>query len=203
MGTGNTYTDNDLLRLIAEGDQSAFRELFRRYWPQVYGTGLRLTKSPELAKDLAQDIFLKLWDQRGNLSAVRATDAFLYTLSRNLILDFLRKKVLDSSQSHRLTEYFQYDGASPEEQLDYKETEKLLRAAIEQLPSQLQQVFRLHRLEGLSHDEIAERLHISRVSSKTYIVRALAFIRKYLDEHSDKLIFFFALMSSLVFLSRL
>jgi len=183
------HTDQALLLHIAVGDKNAYQEIFHRYWGQVYGTCLRLTKSPELAKDLAQEIFLKLWDQRSRLTEVRKLDAYLYVIARNLVTDYLRKNVLAASQAARLEEYFAYEGLGPQQRLEYLELERLLNAAVDQLSPQLRQVFILSRQEGLSHEQIAARMGISRVSSKAYIVRALAEIRKYLAKHTDKLLF--------------
>ena len=58
------YDKDDIRARVALGDQHAFALFFNYHWPQVYGTGLRLTKSPEKAQDLAQDIFIKLWENR-------------------------------------------------------------------------------------------------------------------------------------------
>lgn len=185
----NLHTDQTLLLLVAGGDKNAYQEIFLRYWGQVYGTCLRLTKAPELAKDLAQEIFLKLWDQRARLTEVKKLDAYLYVIARNLVTDYLRKNVFVSSQAARLEEYFAYDGPGPQQRLEYRELEKLLKEAVDQLSPQLRQVFILSREEGLSHEQIAGRMGISRVSSKAYIVRALAEIRKYLGRHTDKLLF--------------
>jgi DNA-directed RNA polymerase specialized sigma24 family protein len=57
------HTSSELFRRVAAGDESAFRKVFQEFWPQVYGTSLHLTRSAEQAKDLAQDIFVKLWQK--------------------------------------------------------------------------------------------------------------------------------------------
>ena len=185
----NFYNDQELLLLIAKGNENAYQELFKRYWGQVYGTGLRLTKSPELSKDLAQEIFLKLWDNRSKLPEVQRVDAWLYTISRNLVTDYLRKKVLAPSNADWLESYFLHDTQGPQQRLEYLELERLLKEAIDQLTPPLQQVFKLSRYEGLSHEQIARQMGISRVSSKAYVVRALTEIRKYIAKHTDKLLF--------------
>ena len=158
---------------------------FNHHWPQVYGTGLRLTKSSELAQDLAQDIFIKLWENRHRLTDVKEEDAYIYILSRNVILDFLRKKVFDTDNIETLIDYFEDSNISPHEKLEYNELEKTLKAAIDQLPGKVKDVFVLSRVDGLTHEQIAKQLDISVTSSKTYVVRALQDIRKFMALHTD------------------
>jgi RNA polymerase sigma-70 factor (ECF subfamily) len=179
------YNEQELLLLIATGDQQAYREIFERYWNKVYAIGLRLSKSPELAKDLAQEIFIKVWNNREKLPEVTNFSAFLFTIARHLAIDHLRKKVFTTNNEDYLLAYFSDDTINPQEKIEYKELEKLLNSAINNLPSQLQQVFRLSRFEGLSHAEIALRMNITRITSKSYMVRALYAIRKYLAQHHD------------------
>jgi len=188
LGEEKLYDERALLLLIAGGDKQAFNQLFDAYWDQVYGTSLHLTKSPEQSKDLAQDIFLKLWERRAALPSVQNFSGFLYTITRNLVHDHLRTKVFRDSNLAFLIHYFSSDGISPQRQLEQKELTGALEQAVMRLPAQLQRVFILHRMEGLSHGEIAQRLNITPLSSKTYMVRALMALRVQLAENADKLL---------------
>ncbi|HWK03551.1 MAG TPA: RNA polymerase sigma-70 factor [Puia sp.] len=189
MPKENLYKEHELLQLVAKSDRQAYRQLFDRYWDQVYGIGLRLTKSPEQAKDLAQDIFLKLWDNREKLPEIKNLRAYLFIISRNLIHDHIRTKVFRESNREFLIHYFSYHEASHQERLEQKELGEALHEAINQLPPKLHQVFMLSRFEGLSHEEIAQRLNITPLSSKTYMVRALMALRKIVAANSEKLLF--------------
>ena len=180
------YNEQELLLRIASGDQQAYREMFEWYWDKVYAIGLRLSKSPELAKDLAQETFIKIWNNRDKLPAVTNFSAFIYTVSRHLVIDHLRKKVFTAGNEDYLVAYFSDDAITPQEKTEYKELENILGRAINNLPPQLQQVFRLSRFEGLSHAEIALRMNITRVTSKSYMVRALYAIRQYLSQYHDE-----------------
>ncbi len=165
----------------------AYQQLFDLYWDQVYGIGLRLTKTPEQAKDLAQDVFLKLWDNRSKLTEVRDFRSYLFVLTRNLIYDQIRTRIFHESNREFLNNYFAYNESSPQELLEQKELGEALNAAIHKLPPRLRQVFNLRRSEGLSHVEIAKRLNISTISSKTYMVRALMALRKEIIRNPGKL----------------
>ena len=184
----NVYSEQELLQLVAQGDKQAYHQLFDRYWDQVYGAGLHLTKSPEQSKDLAQDIFLKLWDLRSRLPSVNNFSAYLYTITKNLVHDHLRTHVFRESNKEFLTHYFADQTSSPQEQLEQKQLGDLLDQAINNLPPKLRQVFTLSRFEGLSHEEIGRRLHISPLSSKTYMTRALIVLRRQIAENRSKLL---------------
>jgi RNA polymerase sigma-70 factor (family 1) len=177
MSAHYPYDEKALLLRLAAGDQEAYQAIYDVYWGQVYGVAMRLTKSPEQSKDLSQDIFFKLWINREQLLTVIDLRRYLYTISRNLVYDFLRRKVFIESNRAFLEEYLRYEPSSPQEIAEQKSRGEALQAAIDSMPPKLREVFRLHRIEGLSHDMIARQLNISPLSSKTYMVRALAFLR--------------------------
>lgn len=183
---GDDYIDQNLLLSLAAGDKDAFGRVFEKCWDQVYGVALRLTKSPEMARDLAQDIFVKLWDHRQKLPEVKNFPSFLYIITRNLVHDQLRKKIFRESNMERLINYFSGIDATVPEILESKELEHFLRKSIDRLPPKLKQVLTLGRMEGLSHEEIAAKMGITPQSSKTYMVRALAALHKEMARHAPK-----------------
>ncbi|NSL90936.1 RNA polymerase sigma factor [Chitinophaga solisilvae] len=193
------YEEPLLLKLVAEGNEPAFRQLFNLYWDQAYGVALRITRSPEQARDLAQEIFVKVWMNRSRLTTVQHFPAFLYTVGRNHIHDYLRSKVFRADNTAFLEDYAAYDDATPLRMLENKELAALLQQAVAQLPAQVRQVFTLVRMQGLKHEEAARILNITPQSSKTYMVRALLSIRQYLEKHGGSagvLLFFVAILSS-------
>lgn len=177
------YNEIQLFQRLSAGDQLAFRKIFEFYWDQIFAVGLKILKSPELAKDLAQDTFMKVWQNREQLHEIRNFRAYLNVLSRNLAIDQLRKKVFTVENEEYLLSYFSVETTAPVKDAEFKELEMLLHEAVNHLPPQMQQVFRLSRFEGLSHAEIAARMNITRVTSKSYMVRALAAIRTYLAQY--------------------
>jgi RNA polymerase sigma-70 factor (family 1) len=178
MNISSDHSEPALLKRLAAGDVDAFQAIYDNYWSHVYGVALRLTKSPEQSRDLSQDIFLKLWTNREKAAAIDDIEKYLFTVSRNLVYDFLRRKVFIESNRKFLQEYLGYEPPSPQELIELKNRHQTLEDAIQSLPPKQREVFRLHWMEGLSHDEVARKLGISRVSSKTYIVRALASLRE-------------------------
>jgi RNA polymerase sigma-70 factor (family 1) len=186
--TADQHIDHHLLLALAAGDRTAFARIFEQSWAHVYGVALRLTKSPEMARDLAQDIFLKLWDHRDKLTKVNNFYSFLYTITRNQVHDQLRKKVFRESNREFLVNYFSAGQTTIADSLESRELDRLLYESIEKLPPQLRQVLRLGRLEGLSHEEIAAKMGITPQSSRTYMARAVAALHKTMITNNEKTI---------------
>jgi RNA polymerase sigma-70 factor (family 1) len=191
----NFNNEPTLLLSVASGDQQAFRVLFDRYWDRVYANALQFTKSPETARDLAQEIFLKIWLQREKLTEVKHFAAYLFTLSRNMILDELRRLHNTPATADFLDAFFAAADPAPDglEKTALKDLEQQLNAAIDQLPAQMQTAFRLSRFEGLTHEQIARQMQIGKVTSQNYIARALLSIRKYLANQQIELSILFLL----------
>lgn len=191
--------EHELLLLLAGGDKLAFQQLFDQYWALIYSLGLRITKSPESARDLAQEVFLKIWDHREKLPEIKNFRAYLNTIARNLALNHLESATIRESNKNFLLAYFASTPLSPHETLERKYLRDDVQHAVRSLPTQLRQVFVLHRMEGLSHEEIATRLDITPLSSKTYMVRALQLLRKKLAKDFPKLLIIIYLILSRFF----
>lgn len=190
------YDERELLIRIADDDETAFRNLFHQYWDNIYQVSLMLTKSPDLAEDMVQEIFLKIWLKRKSLPNVENFSGYLFITARNHILDELRKRVKDISFSETLIEYFQQSPGTPEQHLLHKESTALLQKAVESLPDQQKKIYQLIREKGLSREEIAELLGISKNTVRNNMARALQSLRQYLQQHSDGLLFFVCLIEA-------
>ncbi|HVU55406.1 MAG TPA: RNA polymerase sigma-70 factor [Puia sp.] len=185
MATIALLDERQLLTEVAAGNEAAYKRLFVHYWDQIYSTALLFTKSRELSQDLAQDIFAKVWIRREKLREIERFDAFLFIIARNVIIDRLRKKVFNTTNETYLMEYFADTSLAPSDKMEIKEMEAIIRRAIDVLPVQQRTAFCLSRFQGLKHEEIAVRMGISKDSVKSYIVRALVHLRKFLAEHSE------------------
>lgn len=179
------YNEPGLLLKIAEGDESAFRKLFEHYWDNIYSVALAFTKSPVIAEEMVQDVFVKIWTKRQYLPEVKKFSDYLFIIARNHIFTGLRKKIYEEPFSDHLKDYFLEASNLPDQQLLCREAEHFLEEAVLQLPPQQQLIYSLSRKEGLSQDEIASRLHISKNTVKSHLSKALQFIRNYLRMHAE------------------
>lgn len=172
---------------MASGDEAAFAELFRRFHPKVYQTGIILLKSNEPAEELVQDTFLKVWLRRQELAAVDDFESFLFIMSRNLAYNQLKKYAKERLHVTRMGE----TGGLSENETDARILDnnyrRIMEEAIARLSPRQQQVWRLSRLEGLNRNEVAERLGLQPYTVKEYLATATKLIRAYFVAHSDLL----------------
>lgn len=186
--TTSRYTDHTLLIRMAAGEEEAFNQLFNIYWDKVYSTALVLTKSNQVAEDIAQEVFLRMWQNRHKTDIIDNLEAFLFITARNLIYNKLSRSKLEEAYTIYLQHHLTVSDPDTETQTEFRQLKTILEAGMQQLPPQQQKAFRLSRENGLSHEEISRQMGVSRATVKDYIVRAIAFLRKYLQEHAGLLI---------------
>ena len=185
--------ERELLARLANGDEEAYTRLLRRYWNSIYSMAITYLKSPQQAQDIVQDVFLKLWDKREQLTEVEKPEAWLFTVARNLIIDGFRKKIaaplpkqyIDIPESEALSPFHLYE---------QKQVQRSVHEAIDLLPATRREIFLLSRNEGLTYEEIADRLKLSHASVKGHIAKALNFIREYLSLHTDHMAYLLILV---------
>jgi RNA polymerase sigma-70 factor (family 1) len=198
LPTTSTYNEPEVLRLTASGDETAFKSLFHQYWDNIYGVALVLTRSETMAEDMVQEIFFKLWQKRAELPQVNSFKNWLFILARNHIFSELRKGSTYTAYSDEILRYTRDSALSPEQALLKKESEELIREALDRLPGQQLAVYLLSRDQGLSHEEIALRLGISKNTVRNHMVRALRSIRAFLQDRSGGLLLLICLCDALL-----
>lgn len=177
MQNSKVYIEREVLLQTAKGDESAFRLLFNEHWQNIYRVAYILTKSTLTAEDMVQEIFMKLWIKREQLPKIENFRNYLFIVARNHIYDELKKKSTDILFTNHLFEYFHSTIETPEEELLQKEAEQIIVEATERLPQQQKKVYRMSREQGMSRDEMAERLGVAPNTVRNHLAKALQMIR--------------------------
>lgn len=193
MPLDNLYTERTLLKQVADGDKLAFRQLFDLYKLRLFTFVLQLTNSKADAEEIVQDVFAKLWESRGMLLKVEFPDKYIYTIARNKSLNHLTKLARDRQLLNQLWMNLSQADNATEEILQAQESQRLIEEAVSRLNEQRQTIFRLSREYGLSHDEIAAQLGLSKSRVKNIVVEILKHIRDYLAPHATLISAFFCL----------
>nr|WP_307735054.1 RNA polymerase sigma-70 factor [Chitinophaga nivalis] len=171
---------------IAAGNEKAFKALFDQYRGRLFYYISRFIKSEQVAEELVLDVFMKIWTGRELMAQVHNFDAFLFRIAHNKSVDFLRAAARDPQLKTLLEEVTEQAAADGADSLVItREYETKIRAAISLLPPQCKKVYRLSREQELTHDQIAQQLHISRATVNNHLVLAQRFIRNYLAKEMD------------------
>lgn len=172
-----------LLLQIAEGDKVAFKRMYDHYWDDMYALALPFLKSTEAAQDTVQEVFLKVWIKRESLPSVERLHAYIFIMLRNELVSVLRSRGRIARLHERYRRQLPSNFLVADPAVDLKELEGLIRAAIAQLPPPQDQLMEMTRQQGLSHEEIAERLGMAKKTVSNTLTKALSNIRKYLRDH--------------------
>lgn len=180
-------SDKILFARIADGDQEAFSAIYLKYASTLHFYAIRLLKSPALAEEVVQEIFVQLWSSRDILRNVENPGAYLNRMTLHKSIDWMRC-------NHRALalEYYQLNFAGrdanfTEEQHDLRICEELYQKAVNKLPPQQKIIYKMKNESNLSYEQIAEQLNLSRNTVRNHLTRSVEAIRAYLMEHGDML----------------
>lgn len=166
--------------------EQLFNELFREYEQPLYLFAFRMVKSEMTAKDIIQDVFLKLWLIRDKLSEIKSISSFLYKLTENKVIDYLRASASDQKKKHGLwCRVHQSNEQNVGIFVEAKEYHAIIQQAIEQLSPQRRAVYLLSQAEDKPRKEIASLLQISPHTVRNQLAKAIEHIVTYLKKNAD------------------
>ncbi|RZK76408.1 MAG: RNA polymerase sigma-70 factor [Pedobacter sp.] len=179
MTSYSSYTDQELLSLLKEGDRVSFTEIYNRYWMVAYRSAIQVIRDEEVCMDVLQDVFVWLWQHREQLS-VHSLKAYLLTAVKFKLLNVIRQGRLQDIAYSKI----KVDEYEAETNLEVKELMKMIEEFAETLPSQARQIFQMSRYEHLSNKEIAHKMGISEKTVKNQINISLKKLKSNLDKMS-------------------
>lgn len=171
-----------------------FKKFFREFFPSVYALMRKYTEDDELARDLTQDAFMRLYESREEFETLENAKAFLYTIARRLYFNHYKHLRVQENMRLMYSEEEMNDDNYLQE-VTLHETIRILYAAIDRLPSQSQKIILLN-LQGKNNNEVAEELHISVNTVKSLKKSAYLTLRKYVGKEYLWLIILLASLSS-------
>jgi len=163
--------------MLQAGDNDAFTELYNRYKKPLIIHSYKKTGDLEDAKEIVQEVFSTLWSQREQLPPILHVSAYLYTMVRNKVLNYIEHKQVEARYALNFQNFMDEGYNASDIQIREKELQQMIDKEIAALPPKMREVFILSRKEHLSHKEIAERLNISEFTVKNHIKGALKILR--------------------------
>jgi RNA polymerase sigma-70 factor (family 1) len=186
MNEHSNYTDEQLLFMLADSDQQAFTGLYNRYHAGIYNYLLAFVKIQSIAEDLTQEVFIKIWEARRRLQVHTSFAAYIFRISRNTAIDFMKKIAADRKLRNEIIlqaqPVFPDNGSNG---LLAKEYHHLYKRAVDSLSKQRRTVFLLCREEGKTYEEVAGILGISRHTVKEHMAESLRTLRNFLQEKAE------------------
>ena len=187
-------TESELVRAARSGDQSAFEALVKANQAMAYQLAYRMTGNPEDAADLTQEAFLNAWRGLSAFDGRASFSTWLYRLTSNACIDFLRREKRRVSLSMTLEDEEDEEGRqaqlpdsrySPERELEKKEAAEAVRRGLAALSDEHREVLVLRELGGLSYTEIAQTLSLEEGTVKSRIARARLALREFLQKEGN------------------
>ncbi len=173
-----TQTDWILLRTaVAEGDESAFSRLYDQLWSKLYSTTYNYVRDKSIASEIVQEVFVRLWVKRSTLTEVKDITAFAMHSIKFAVYDHFDKKAVEQKYLQVVMRDPVVSREEADMPLEYKETMRVIKDEINNLPPTTQKVFRLSRFHKFSNEEIARALKLSVKSVEYHITQSLKQLR--------------------------
>ncbi len=165
------------IEALRQGEHKAFETVFLAYFNKIKFFISGLLKSDADAEELAQDIFVKLWLNHQSIDCEKSFNAYIYTMARNATFNFLKHKGVHDSYVNEVREP-EVGVLYSEESVYAKEIALLVELIVDKMPVRRQDIYRMSRIEGLTNEEISERLGISKKTVENQLSLILKELRR-------------------------
>lgn len=165
-----TVDEQTLFALLREGDESAFEQIYKLYWTQLFNTAYKRLPEKEKCNDIIQNVFTDLWNRRATLDLDNPS-AYLHTAVRFQVL----KQVSRNPKNNAFTESFETELISPlttDGEVLEKEVKVLIELFIKALPQKRRDIFLMYYFKGLSTSQIANQLNVSQKTVQNQLATA-------------------------------
>lgn len=176
------FDENEYIEGLKRGDKKIFKKIFYTFYAPLSSFAARYV-GDDLAEELVQDFMVSLWSKRESLLISTSLKSYLFTAIRNRALNMLRQGEREKLHSEILTNEHSSIEDNPFDKFVYRELNEKVNAAIEELPDNYKEVFKLSRLTSMSNKEIADDLGISIKTVEYRITQSLKILRVKLREY--------------------
>jgi RNA polymerase sigma-70 factor (family 1) len=177
--------DAELVIRLQQDDVSAFDTLYWKYHQAVYRNIFKFVKEQIVTEDILQEVFAKLWEKRKDINASQSVAGWLFVISFNLSVDYVRKKMREQTIQKELLNLDFDDDYSLDRKSIYEDQYQLLEKAIANLSPKKRKIVTLCKLEGKTYDEVAEELKISRNTVKEHLSVAMLKLNDYIQKNKE------------------
>ena len=174
--------EREVFHRIASGDEVAFASMFYHYSTRIAPTIQKITRSAIETEEIIQEVFVSIWQNRNRLKDVDNYAAYIFTVATNKTYNYLKVKARQAQQLQHLSLTATTGTNNTFETIDFHESREIIHQLVEQLTPQKKLIYKLTREEGLSHEEVASRLNISKSTVKNHLVETLRYLKDKLQK---------------------
>jgi RNA polymerase sigma-70 factor (family 1) len=171
---------------IARGDERGFDNLFRHFYLHLVSFAVDIVKLRPVAEEIVSDVFVKVWQKKEDILLIEKIKLFLFVAVKNQCYNHVRQHSLWNVTVSPDNITSLSSAYNPEDDMAFRELQHQLNKAVEQLPDQCKQVFKLIKEDGLKYKEVAAILDISPRTVETQLFRAVKKLRKVLTEQEPR-----------------
>jgi len=171
------------IQAFKDGSERAFGQIFHDYSDRIFQFAQHFLHNRGDAEEICQEVFVKLWESRKAVDPAANFNAYLFTITRNLIFNRHKKKVHEWAYLEHLKNYLKENTDNTEQTVMLNELSEIVDKAIRAMPEKRRIVLELSRMQGLSHKEISEKLNISTKTIEVHISLALKELRIVLKDY--------------------
>src|SRR5690606_26700285 len=170
--------DLDLFDLVKlDDDIVAFKEIYERYFNQLFIHAYKKLANKEEAQDVVQEIFAIFWKKRTKILIIHSLSAYLFTAVRNKILNIISHKAIESNYIQSIQEFMDTGTCQTDHLIRERDLISEIDKEVSSLPGKMQEIFYLSRYEYFTHKEIATKLNLSEQTVKKQVNNALRILR--------------------------
>lgn len=186
----NGITEETLIQRFTSGDQTAFELLFRFYYPGLVTFVSHIISDHDEAEEIVQDFFVNVWTARKNIHQATSLKSYLFVSVKNRAFNYLKKEQIREKTLSKLKELVENDFLFQPDLFVESELQQQIAKAMEKLPARTREIFMMSRFKGLTNDEIATQLELSKRTVETQISNALKILREELKEYRFLMLLF-------------
>ncbi|MCJ8209213.1 RNA polymerase sigma-70 factor [Mucilaginibacter sp. RS28] len=191
MSTLSNVSDDELLSAFKAGNAQAYQYIYERYWQVLFRFSRKMLQDEVLAKDVVQEVFTTLWAKKNDHHISGPLAAYLYTLTRNRILDMVKRSKVENKYLESLNNFIELNHTTPDRLYIQKELYDQVEKEIQHLPEKMRMVFEMSRKHHKSNQEIADELGITNKTVKNQLSSALKLLRNKLGDSINIYLIFF------------
>jgi RNA polymerase sigma-70 factor (ECF subfamily) len=177
--------EDRILQRLQTGDEHSFNLIYQHYFSFVCSKVTRLIHSPQLAEDVTQEIFIKIWEGRSGLTEIKSFSSYLFVTARNHSINVLKSAARCEEGMGEIIRHFNTTPNPANDEVQNNEYVKFIQNKMNELPPRAREIFLLCREQSNTYGQVAAALGITRDAVKSRMMHAMKLLRRSAEKEMD------------------